>query len=86
MDSVEVGSAQTTFDPEQASVEEILGAITREIRSVVEDMTLRPEERRARLQQLAENDIRLLHEQDELEKRQVELFGLRDQQLDINVL
>ena len=62
--------------------EEILGAITREIRSVVEDMTLRPEERQARLQQLAENDIRLLHEQDELEKRQVELFGIRPAQRD----
>jgi hypothetical protein len=60
--------------------EEILGAITREIRSVIEDMTLRPEERQARLQQLADNDIRLLEEQDELEKRQVELFGLRPAQ------
>ncbi len=57
--------------------EEILGAITREIKSVAEDMTLSPKERQARLQQLAENDIRLLHEQDELEKRQVELFGIR---------
>jgi hypothetical protein len=60
--------------------EEILGAITREIRSVVEDMTLRAEERQARLQQLADNDIRLLHEQDELEKRQIELFGVRPAQ------
>jgi len=57
--------------------EEILGEIAREIRSVVEDMTLSPAERQARLQQLAENDIRLLHEQDELEKRQTELFGIR---------
>ena len=29
VDSVEVGSAQTTFDPDQASVEEILGAVNR---------------------------------------------------------
>jgi superfamily II DNA or RNA helicase len=57
--------------------EEILGEIAREIRSVAEDMTLSPAERQARLQQLAENDIRLLHEQDELEKRQTELFGIR---------
>jgi ATP-dependent helicase HepA len=57
--------------------EEILGEIAREIRSVAEDMTLGPTERQARLQQLAENDIRLLHEQDELEKRQTELFGIR---------
>jgi hypothetical protein len=40
-------------------------------------MTLSPEERQARLQQLGENDLRLIHEQDELEKRQVELFGIR---------
>jgi hypothetical protein len=57
--------------------EEILGEIAREIRSVGEDMTLSPAERQARLQQLAENDIRLLHEQDELEKRQTELFEIR---------
>jgi len=57
--------------------EEILGEIAREIRSVAEDMTLSADERQARLQQLAENDIRLLYEQDELEKRQVELFGIR---------
>jgi hypothetical protein len=57
--------------------EEILGGIAREIRSVAEDMTLSPAERQSRLQQLAENDIRLLHEQDELEKRQTELFGIR---------
>ena len=29
VDSVKVGSAQTTFDPDQASVEEILGAVNR---------------------------------------------------------
>ena len=57
--------------------EEILGTIAREIRTVAEDTTLSPAQRQARLQQLAENDIRLLQEQDELEKRQVELFGVR---------
>lgn len=65
------------FSQSIGGCEEILGAIAREIRSVAEDMTLSPEERQARLQQLAENDIRLLHEQDELEKRQTELFGIR---------
>jgi superfamily II DNA or RNA helicase len=65
------------FEQSIGGSEEILGEIAREIRSVAEDMTLNPAERQARLQQLAENDIRLLHEQDELEKRQTELFGLR---------
>jgi superfamily II DNA or RNA helicase len=65
------------FSSSIGGCEEILGEIAREIRSVAEDMMLSPEERQARLQQLAENDIRLLHEQDELEKRQVELFGIR---------
>lgn len=57
--------------------EDILGEIAREIRSVAEDIALGPEERQVRLQQLADNDIRLLQEQEELESRQAELFGVR---------
>lgn len=57
--------------------EEILGKITEEIHSVAEDLMLTEEERQARLQQLADNDINLIKEQAELEDRQAELFGLR---------
>lgn len=57
--------------------EEILGEITREIRDIAENYTLNEEERRVKLQQLADNKIRLIREQEELEQRQMELFGIR---------
>lgn len=57
--------------------EEILGKITSEIHEVAENLTLTIEERRLRLQQLADNEIRQLKEQTELEEKQFELFGLK---------
>ena len=57
--------------------EEILGEITREIRNIAENYSLSEEERRSKLQQLADNKIRLIQEQEELEQRQMELFGIR---------
>lgn len=57
--------------------EEILGEITKEIRSIAENFSLSDEERRSKLQQLADNKIRLMQEQNELEQRQLELFGIR---------
>ncbi|MEK7718915.1 MAG: SNF2-related protein [Bacteroidota bacterium] len=57
--------------------EEILGEITREIRSIAEQFALNDEERGLKLQQLADNKIRLIQEQEELEQRQLELFGIR---------
>lgn len=56
--------------------EEILGEITRDIRDIAENYTLNEEERRAKLQQLSDNKIRLIQEQEELEQRQMELFGI----------
>lgn len=56
--------------------EEILGRITNELRTVAESLTLTKEERQMRLQQLADNDIRLLQEQEKLERDQEELFGI----------
>ena len=56
--------------------EEILGRITRELRSVAENLQLSDAEREARLQQIADNDIRLIQEQERLEQQQVEFFGL----------
>lgn len=44
---------------------------------MTENLTLSDEERRAKLQQLADNKIRLIREQEELEQRQMELFGIR---------
>ncbi|MHB9068758.1 MAG: DEAD/DEAH box helicase [Sedimentisphaerales bacterium] len=57
--------------------EEILGEITREIKNIAENYNLSEEERKFKLQQLADNKIRLIQEQEDLEQRQVELFGIR---------
>ncbi len=57
--------------------EEILGEITREIRNIAESSSLNGEERREKFQQLADNKIRLIQEQSDLEQKQVELFGIR---------
>jgi superfamily II DNA or RNA helicase len=64
------------FENALGASEEILGEITRGIRDIAEDFTLGEEERRVKLQQLAENKIRLIQEQEELEKKQIELFGI----------
>lgn len=56
--------------------EEILGEITRELRHIAERFDLTPEERESRLRQLADNGIRQIREEQELESKQVELFGL----------
>ncbi len=65
------------FNREIGASEEILGQITREIRNIAESITLTPNEQRAKLQQLADNSIRLVIEQQELEEKQLELFGLK---------
>jgi len=57
--------------------EEILGRITREIRDVAENFKLTEEERKEKFQQITDNEILLIQEQQELEKKQVELFGIR---------
>ncbi len=56
--------------------EEILGKLTREIHAIAENLELTAEERAARLQQLADNEIRLVQEQSALEEAQTKLFGL----------
>jgi superfamily II DNA/RNA helicase len=65
--------------------EEILGQLTRKIRDVAENLTLNQEERALRLQQIADNEVRLIAEQVRLEEQQAKFFGLnlpvRDQQL-----
>src|SRR6266700_3815612 len=57
--------------------EEILGKITSELREVAENLTLTQDEIRTRLQQIADNEIRLMREQAILEERQKDLFGIR---------
>lgn len=55
--------------------EKILGDITREIKEIAENYRITEEERKTKLQQLADNKIRLIQEQEALEKQQIELFG-----------
>jgi ATP-dependent helicase HepA len=64
------------FNNALGSCEEILGEITREIKNIAENYILNTEERRSKLKQLADNKIRLIQEQEALEERQMELFGI----------
>ena len=65
------------FDSALGGSEKILGEITQEIYSIAENFTLTDAERREKFQQLEDNQIRLLQEQERLEERELELFGLR---------
>jgi ATP-dependent helicase HepA len=65
------------FDHALGGGEEVLGEITQEIRNIAENFTLTDEERKRKLEQLADNKIRLIQEQENLEQRQLELFGIR---------
>jgi ATP-dependent helicase HepA len=56
--------------------EEILGDITRELHSIADTFTLTEKERELRLIQLSDNKIRQIEEEQKLEDRQGELFGL----------
>ena len=65
------------FESALGGSEKILGEITQEIYSIAENLTLTDAERREKFQQLEDNQIRLVQEQDRLEERELELFGLR---------
>ena len=57
--------------------EAILGDIATRLQQVAEDFSLTETERRDRLQQLADNEIREIAETEALEEREAELFGVR---------
>ena len=65
------------FNSALGTSEEILGEIAQKIRSVVEDIQISDAERKEKLQQIADNQIRLVQEQQDLEDKQAELFGIR---------
>ena len=65
------------FDSALGGSEKILGEITQGIYSIAENFTLTDAERREKFQQLEDNQIRLVQEQERLEERELELFGLR---------
>jgi len=56
--------------------EEILGQITKELHDIAESFTLSASEREQRLRQLSDNSIRQIQEEQALEAKQSELFGL----------
>lgn len=56
--------------------EEILGDITRELHHIAETFNLTEQERELRLKQLSDNKIRQIEEEQKLEERQGEFFGL----------
>lgn len=64
------------FENSIGASEEILGDMTNEIKSISESLSLNLSEIELKLQQLADNKIRLIKEQEALEQNQVELFGL----------
>ncbi len=57
--------------------EAILGEIATRLQQVAEDFSLTESERSARLQQIADNEIRQIAETEALEEREAELFGVR---------
>jgi len=65
------------FEQSIGENDEILGEIYQEIRSIGENLKLTGEERRLKLEQLADNKIRKIEEQKVLEDREHEFFGLR---------
>lgn len=56
--------------------EEILGELTQEIQNIADDFNLTAEQQAARLQQLSDNEVRIMQEQAQLEQQQSQLFGL----------
>jgi len=56
--------------------EEILGEITKELHDIAESFNLNPQEREKRFRQLADNAIRHIREEQDLESQQTNLFGL----------
>ena len=72
------------FDGALGGGEKILGDISAEIKTIAEDLTLTDEERREKLEQLADNKIREIKEMERLEDQEKELFGIQISRDQIN--
>jgi hypothetical protein len=64
------------FEESLGDCEEILGGITQGIKNIVEDFSLDAQARNEKLQQLSDNEIRLLQEQKKLEDVKAEFWGI----------
>ena len=56
--------------------EEILGELTSEIKKIAENLQITEDERRQKIQQMTDNKVRLIKEQEALEEKQRDLFGV----------
>ncbi|RME60946.1 helicase [Candidatus Parcubacteria bacterium] len=65
------------FNESLGESEEILGEIHQQIRDIAENLSLSPEERRQKLRELADNEIRRIEEQRRLEESEAEFFGIK---------
>ena len=65
------------FESALGGTEEILGEITAELRDIAENYALSTEDRREKLDQLADNKIRQIQENEKLEAQQLELFSVQ---------
>ncbi|MBF2761594.1 MAG: DEAD/DEAH box helicase family protein [Ectothiorhodospiraceae bacterium AqS1] len=57
--------------------EEILGTLAKEIRNIGENIQLTESERREKLQQIADNEVRLIREKQALEDKEADFFGIQ---------
>lgn len=64
------------FEHSIGDSEEILGELATKIKSIAENFGLTDEERKSKLQQLADNEVRKMQEEEKLEQQQYELFGI----------
>lgn len=75
------------FKSALGGTEEILGKISTGIQNIAENHALSREERKEKLQQLADNQIRLMQEHESLEAQQLDLFSINlpDNQMEKDV-
>jgi ERCC4-related helicase len=64
------------FEHSIGDSEEILGELAIKIKNIAENLNLTDEERKLKLQQLADNQVRKIQEEEKLEQQQYELFGI----------
>ncbi|WP_411727452.1 DEAD/DEAH box helicase [Methyloglobulus sp.] len=74
------------FNQALGGSEEILGRLTHEIKEIAENFELSDEEREHRLQQIADNEVRVIQEQAKLEEEQSKLFGLSQPKRDEDMI
>jgi ERCC4-related helicase len=65
------------FQSSIGDCEEILGGISKELMSIIENLNINDEERQIKIEQMTDNKIRLIKEQTSLEEKQHDLFGIK---------